>query len=252
LPEVSLGASLEEDLRRRDFTANAIAVALNDGRTTTCPERRTTWPPACCACCTPRRSPTIRPGLLRGARYAARLGFAYDEDTAALARAAIDGGALETVTPSRLGAEHRLALGEPQPAATLALPSELLGTHPDRELVSAAVALRPPDALAGHVALAATGPSRARLEALGLPRREVEAILGPVAQAAVAAARGDEAARRWLEVDRHPDPRHPGDDLVAAGLSGPAVGRGLAAARAAMLDGTAPDRESQLAVALAA
>ena len=43
-----------------------------------------------------------------------------------------------------------------------------------------------------------------------------------------------------------------GDDLVAAGLSGPAVGRALEAAMGALLDGEARDREAQLAVALRA
>ena len=43
-----------------------------------------------------------------------------------------------------------------------------------------------------------------------------------------------------------------GDDLVAAGLSGPAVGRALDAAMGAALDGEAVDREAQLRVALQA
>ena len=37
LPDVELGAGIEEDLRRRDFTINAIAVALDDGRTVAVP-----------------------------------------------------------------------------------------------------------------------------------------------------------------------------------------------------------------------
>jgi tRNA nucleotidyltransferase (CCA-adding enzyme) len=43
-----------------------------------------------------------------------------------------------------------------------------------------------------------------------------------------------------------------GADLTAAGLSGPAVGRGLDAALAAKLDGEAPNRADELRVALAA
>ena len=68
----------------------------------------------------------------------------------------------------------------------------------------------------------------------------------------MAAAAGSEAARDWLERGRHLRTAIGGDDLLAAGLSGPAVGRGLRAARAALLDGEAPDREAQLAAALAA
>ena len=65
--------------------------------------------------------------LLRLARYAARLGFEPDPVTDRLAAAAIAGGALGTVTGSRLGAELRLLLREPQPAALLALERHGLG-----------------------------------------------------------------------------------------------------------------------------
>jgi hypothetical protein len=68
----------------------------------------------------------------------------------------------------------------------------------------------------------------------------------------LAAAAGSEPARDWLERARHLRAAIGGDDMLAAGLSGPAIGRGLLAARAALLDGEAADREAQLAVALAA
>jgi hypothetical protein len=41
-----------------------------------------------------------------------------------------------------------------------------------------------------------------------------------------------------------------GDDLVAAGLQGAAIGEALVRATVAMLEGTAPDRDSQLHAAL--
>jgi tRNA nucleotidyltransferase (CCA-adding enzyme) len=53
-------------------------------------------------------------------RYATRLGFEVEPHTASLVAAAIDAGALSTVTPSRLGAELRLAFSEPDPVAPLA------------------------------------------------------------------------------------------------------------------------------------
>ena len=62
----------------------------------------------------------------------------------------------------------------------------------------------------------------------------------------------DENARRWLEELRHARLAITGEDLLAAGLEGPAIGRALDAATAAMLDGAAPGREQQLAAALAA
>jgi hypothetical protein len=78
--------------------------------------------------------------------------------------------------------------------------------------------------------------------------------LPPEAAEVVAAGDGAaaEAAQRWLDDVRHRALDIGGDDLVAAGLSGPAVGRALEAATVAMLDGAAGDREAQLAAALAA
>ena len=73
----------------------------------------------------------------------------------------------------------------------------------------------------------------------------------PPEAAAVAGARGDvAAARRWLEDVRHRRLAINGDDIVAAGLSGPAVGEALDAAMVAMLAGRADTREEQLAAAL--
>ena len=75
----------------------------------------------------------------------------------------------------------------------------------------------------------------------------------PLEAAVLAAAAGSDARAR-LAAARAPPARLAigGEDLLAAGLSGPAVGRGLRAARAALLDGEAPDRTAQLAAALAA
>src|SRR5687768_9581462 len=92
-------------------------------------------------------------------RYAARLGFAPDPGTDALAAAATVG----TVSGGRLGSELRLLLREPQPAALLALERHGLGRavvhpgfHADAGLIERALALCPPDARADLVALAAT------------------------------------------------------------------------------------------------
>jgi hypothetical protein len=74
----------------------------------------------------------------------------------------------------------------------------------------------------------------------------------PPEAVAVAGAAGDaEAARRWLADVRHRRLAITGDDLVAAGLRGPAVGAGLERAMRALLRGEARDREAQLASALA-
>jgi tRNA nucleotidyltransferase (CCA-adding enzyme) len=303
LPEVQLGAPLAVDLERRDFAINAIAVALDDGRVAAVPGALADLGAGVLRVLHPRSFADDPTRLLRGARYAARLGFEYDEATARLARAAISDGSLTTVTPSRLGAELRLALREPQPAAIERLARDGLATvllggpghglplGAGRAYLRRALALTPADADPGLVALAAGwgGEEAAigwRLRELGLPAAEADRVAqaagrvgrvldaiedrldrpettsgqvdrllsaGPVELAVLAAAHDGPAAaaaRRWLEEDRHRRLAITGDDLVAAGLAGPAVGRGLAVARAALLDGRAPDRESQMAAAL--
>ena len=87
----------------------------------------------------------------------------------------------------------------------------------------------------------------------GPPSAVDAALSGLPAEAAVlAAARGSAGAEAWLRRDRGARLAIDGNDLVAAGVRGPAVGAGLRAARAALLDGRAPDRAGQLAAALAA
>ena len=290
LPVVELGASLEDDLARRDFTVNTLALRLADGELRGVPEARADLDARLLRVLHDgsfRDDPTR---LLRLARYAGRLGFAAEPATAALATAAVAAGALATVSGERLGAELRLLAREPQPAALLALASHGLGAallpgfDVDLGLAERALALCPPDADAGAVALgsalsrAPAAELGARLRDLALPAAEAEAIaagtaldellaaLGgarpsaadsllarrPLAAAVLVAAAGSEPARDWLVRARHLRVAIGGEDLLAAGLSGPAVGRGLRAARAALLDGVAADRDAQLAAALAA
>jgi tRNA nucleotidyltransferase (CCA-adding enzyme) len=122
LPDVRAGTP-EQDLLRRDFTVNAIAVALSGARRG---ELRAA-PQALDDLAAKRlrvlhddsfREDPTR--LLRLARYEARLGFAPDEHTASLARSAVADGALATVSPARIGAELRLTLAEPDAVAALA------------------------------------------------------------------------------------------------------------------------------------
>jgi tRNA nucleotidyltransferase (CCA-adding enzyme) len=57
----------------------------------------------------------------------------------------------------------------------------------------------------------------------------------------------------WWASWRDATPDVNGSDLVAAGVPpGPKIGRALAALRVALLDGLAADRDSQMAIALAA
>jgi tRNA nucleotidyltransferase (CCA-adding enzyme) len=121
LPDVRPGTP-EEDLLRRDFTINAIALGLggaqrgelravphaledlSDGRLRVLHERSFLDDPT---------------RLLRLARYGARLGFEPEPLTAQLVSRAIEGGALSTISRARFGAELRLALAEPDPPGAL-------------------------------------------------------------------------------------------------------------------------------------
>jgi tRNA nucleotidyltransferase (CCA-adding enzyme) len=315
LPDVELGATLAEDLARRDFTVNTLALRLGDGELAGWPGAQEDLDARVLRVLHDASFTDDPTRLVRLARYAGRLGFAIEEHTARLAAAAVAGGALETVTGERLSAELRLLAREPQPAALEALErfglgaALLPGFAVDAALVGRAVALCAEVAAGGGggntdaapggaavrdgapplegaprsdvVALACAVRSAdgrelaARLRGLAFPAADAAAIVAaagvdaaalagvrpseadavlarlPVEAAAVAAAAGAEPARTWLLRDRHARLAIRGDDLLAAGLSGPAVGRGLAAARAALLDGVAGDRGAQLAAALA-
>ena len=279
LPDVELGASLVEDLARRDFTVNAIALHLADGELTFYEGAREDLEAGVLRVLHDgsfRDDPTR---LLRLARYAARLTFSADARTDQLAAEAVAGGAVDTVTGSRLGAELRLLLGEPQPAALLQLERHGLGRAllgpaftVDPDTARRAVALTPRDGRADLAVLMTTGLDASRLDDLAFPAAERDVVAAPIPEiddgmgdaelwrrlrrvppeaVAVAGARGPEAAaRRWLDDVRHRRLAIDGHDIVAAGLAGPAVGAALDGAMEAMLDGRADSREAQLAAAL--
>lgn len=122
LPDVHPG-TLEQDLERRDFAVNAIAVGLAGEHT-----GRVRAVRGALEDLDGRRLRVLHDAsfledptrVLRLARYAARLGFEIEPHTALLAAQALAGGALRTLSGQRLGAELRLALGEPDPVAPLA------------------------------------------------------------------------------------------------------------------------------------
>jgi tRNA nucleotidyltransferase (CCA-adding enzyme) len=274
LPEVR-PAGLAEDLGRRDFTVNAIALDLADGRLREAPGAQE----------------DLRNGLLRVlhdgsfvddptrlwrlARYRARLGFDVEPHTRELAREAVAGGALATVSGTRIGNEVRLALTEPDPIAALESAVEL-GLAPWLDVDRAAVQ-RALDALgdAGDPALTVlatvardvpdvglTSAWRRTLDAAaalravdlaGAPPSVADRAFGNAPAEAVAAT-GTPEARRWLAQDRHRRLAVSGEDLMAAGIPrGPELGARLRAVRDAVLDGrVGDDPAAQLGVALGA
>jgi tRNA nucleotidyltransferase (CCA-adding enzyme) len=288
LPDVRSG-TVDEDVRRRDFTVNAIAVAL-DGRVVAAPEAFEDLDARVLRVLHERSFLDDPTRLLRLVRYATRLGFAVEPVTAALASDAIADGALATVTPTRVGSELRLLLREPSALDALAWIAEwplLPGMALDRAVAERALALLPEDGRADLLVLACACRSvqpavlGAWLDALGFVARDRDTVVAcaqadgiegrlieascpseiaaavrgaPVEAVALAGALGaPEAARAWIEEIRHVALDIDGDDLIAAGIpQGEALGRGLAAALRARLDGHAPDRDAQLAAALAA
>jgi tRNA nucleotidyltransferase (CCA-adding enzyme) len=154
LPDVRPGTE-QEDLERRDFTVNAIAVGLGGergGRLRAVPDALSDLEQGTLRVLHEQSFNDDPTRLLRLARYGARLGFEVEDHTAALARAAIATRALETVSGARIGAELRLALAEEDAVAALAAMDDLgllFALHPrlrlDKPIVAGALALLPED-----------------------------------------------------------------------------------------------------------
>ena len=165
LPIVA-AADLDEDLGRRDFTVNAIALGV--------------WGPprgaliALYPALTDLRDGVIRvlhdrsfnddpTRLFRLALYSSRLRFTIEPRTVELALAAVRDGALETVSGSRIGAELRRLAAEPDPVSAVGALAPLgidaalapgFGLR-DPEPARRALELLPPDGDPSTVVLAA-------------------------------------------------------------------------------------------------
>ena len=262
LPVVEPGADLAADLRRRDFTINAMAIPLRG-------EPRLIDPHGGEADLAARQLRILHDDsflddptrAIRAARYASRFGFGLEEHTAGLIREAD----LGTVSADRREAGLLRLASEENAAGGFSLLAEwgllelrsggaelaertagFLGGEPwrdfaprDRALLAAA--LGPPR---GEVALAAANPERpSDAVALAALHDEIELVLAR----ALGASWLDRYVDEWRDVTLEID----GSDLIAAGLSqGPALGRGLEEALRRKLDGELSGREQELAAAL--
>lgn len=154
LPDVRPGTP-EEDLMRRDFTVNAIALGLAGER-----RGQLRALPGALEDLQARRLRVLHDNsflddptrILRLVRYATRLGFEVEPHTADLLAAAVRAGALKTVTGARLGAELRLALEEATAVPALAEMDRLGilsawedGVSFDESLVRLALEIMPED-----------------------------------------------------------------------------------------------------------
>jgi tRNA nucleotidyltransferase (CCA-adding enzyme) len=264
LPVIEPAATIEEDLRRRDFAINAMAISLNG-------ETRLVDPHGGQADLAAKRLRVLHPRsfeddptrAIRAARYASRFGFALYPETEALLRKAD----LATVSADRREAELARLAAEPHAPRGFGLLAEwgllelreggerlaesvaaLLGEEPwrgeaDRGAALLAAALGPEGA---ELALARARPERPS-EAVALASRHtpVELLL--------ARAFGVEWLDRYVAEWRAVALEIGGEDLIAAGIAeGPAVGRGLQAALRRKLDGEIGGREEELAAALEA
>lgn len=162
LPEVRPGTP-EQDLERRDFTVNAIAVALGairQGAIKAVPQALSDLRAGRLRVLHDRSFQDDPTRLLRLGRYAARLGFEVEPHTARLVAKALATGALARVSDARIGAELRLALGEadlPRSLQTLAKLGVFAALRPslslDADLLTDALALLPSDGRAQPLAL---------------------------------------------------------------------------------------------------
>ncbi len=204
LPVVRPG-NPEEDLKRRDFTVNAISLPLHG--------RESEGLVAVAGALDDLRAGLLRvlhersfvddpTRILRMARYAARLGFEIERRTGELARSAIAAGCFDTLSGARVGAELWLAareasglgalriLGELGALAALGLPARF-----DDGLAAAAEQLLPGDgrrellvlAVAFHAAEDEPDEAvLARMERLGMPAEIAKRLLGPTGVAGLA------------------------------------------------------------------
>jgi tRNA nucleotidyltransferase (CCA-adding enzyme) len=272
LPEVR-PAGLAQDLARRDFTINAMAIPLHREPDLIDPHGgRADLARGLIRILHPRSFVDDPTRVLRAARYAARFEFTVEPDTARLAREAD----LSTVSEDRLEAELIKLADEANARAgfelldewgAMTLPygagalidavSELLAREPwegvaDRSLaVHAAATGRAPgaagrlrDLLGAAHGLADASPER--------PSEAVEVARGHGGiELVLARALGAEWLDRYVSEWRAVELEITGEDLLEAGIpEGPALGRGLDEALRRKLDGEVSGREEELRAAL--
>jgi tRNA nucleotidyltransferase (CCA-adding enzyme) len=191
LPSVA-PATLAEDLKRRDFTINAMAVTLTGDRLGHLYD-----PHGGLADLQAGVLRVLHPGsflddptrLLRAVRYETRLGFQMDEDTERAARAALAEDALSTVSGKRVRDELLDLLGEHEAPNAVERMRELgldralhPALDPDADLVASAslgaTAIGAERRLASLAALSAAAPAEldAWLGSLQLEARERDAV----------------------------------------------------------------------------
>ena len=263
LPVVSPAAAIEADLGRRDFSVNAMAIPLAGEPRLIDPHGGRADLEAGLLRVLHRESFADDPTrAIRAARYAARLDLELEPETEALLRATD----LDTVSADRRRAELLRLAGEATAPRGFALLREwgLLASRGGRTTWSRGSptsprrrpgpsAWRPADRARALLA-AALGPAGRRARAGG---RAPAAALARRSSWPAATTRSSWSWRApsapsgstttWRSGARSRSTID-GADLIAAGVpQGPALGRGLAAALRAKLDGEIASRDQELA-----
>ena len=272
LPEVR-PAGLAEDLARRDFTINAMAIPLHREPELIDPHSGRADVERALIRILHRRSFVDDPTrVLRAARYAARFEFTVEPQTARLAREAD----LSTVSEDRAEAELIKLAGEPRARAGFELLDEWgvvtlpEGAGPLIDAVAGVLARGPWEgvadrSLAVHAAATGRAPGAAgRLRDLHGAARSLADASPDRPSAAVELARGhggielvlaralgaewlDRYVSEWEAVELEIT----GEDLLEAGIpEGPALGRGLDEALRRKLDGEVSGHDEELRAAL--
>ncbi|MGH2714186.1 MAG: hypothetical protein ACRDM7_09945, partial [Thermoleophilaceae bacterium] len=147
LPRVE-AASLREDLARRDFAVNAMAIALKGDDLGHLYDPHSGLPDLEAGLLRVLHDKSFIDDptrLLRGVRFEARLAFGFEPDTEVLAREAVGSGALSTVSADRTGRELLKILEETEaPSAVARLKNLEIASalhpalDPDPDLVASA------------------------------------------------------------------------------------------------------------------
>ncbi|MEX2108067.1 MAG: hypothetical protein WD827_04180 [Solirubrobacterales bacterium] len=264
LPDVEQTDEIGKDLGRRDFTINAMAIALSDAPQLIDPyDGQGDLKQRLLRALHPESFVDDPTRALRAARYAARLDFELEAGTESLLRET----ELGTVSADRREAELLRLAAEPNAARGFELLSGwgLVPTRPGGiELAQRVIALlaEPPWSEVAPrdraVLAAAIGPTGEEHElSAATPARPSEAVelahdRAPI-ELALARALGGEWLDRYLLEWRSVGLEINGSDLLAAGIGeGPALGRGLGEALRRKLDGEISGKEQELEVALLA
>ena len=263
LPEVT-PATIDQDLARRDFTVNAMAIPLAGNAELIDPHGGLDDLRAGALRVLHDRSFIDDPTrALRAARYAARFDLELEPRTEKLLRAAD----LSTVSDDRVQGELRRIAAEPDPAKAVSLIVEwgilpsIDPAAPERVASVVELASGPPWAgwsnreLAVMLAIVRPLPQIRELVA-ATPERPSDAfrLAEPwdPSQLLVARALGADWLDRYAAELRHVRLEITGDDLIGEGIpEGPAIGDALKAALSGKLDGEVSGRNEELRVALA-